>query len=131
MMTAEMDRDIVVIGGSAGALDPLKQIVADVPVGLNREVMVRCRNRTSIRRPHAVDTRLAGHSSDFGRRVVGVVLSGGLDDGSAGLAAIEVAAPKHVLPSEGIGGVIVHEVHEAAETGGRLQRGNGRRGGAN
>ena len=179
-------RDIVVIGGSAGALEPLKQIVTDLPADLPAAVVVVLhlsatarsalapilnragglqavtpRNGDPIRpgylytptpdlhlelhddgfrvthgpkvngaRP-SIDVLFRSAAATFGNRVVGVVLSGGLDDGSAGLAAICVAGgaavvqspddalidsmprnaiaaagPEHVVPAEKIGGLI-------------------------
>ena len=196
-MTSGVDthRDIVVIGGSAGALDPLKQIASDLPADLHAAVIV-CIHMAStantmlaailnraggmravtprdgdplkpgylyvptpdyhveltadaIRltkgprvngmRP-AVDVLFRSAAKAFGPRVVGVILSGGLDDGSAGLAAIhaaggvgivqsrddalvdsmpknaiELAAPRHVLKAEEIGAAIVEMVGAAAK----------------
>lgn len=188
-----MNRDVVVIGGSAGALDPLKQIVMDLPADLpaavvvvlhlgptSRSALAPILNRLGgmqavvprdgdalqpgyvytptpdhhveltgdgIRltrgpkingvRP-AVDVLFRTAAAAYGPRVIGVVLSGGLDDGSAGLAAIcaaggvaiaqapddslvdsmprnaiEVASPDHVLPADRIASMIVHETHGA------------------
>ncbi len=189
-----MGRDIVVIGGSAGALDPLKDIVVQLPVDMPAAVFgvlhipstARSALAVILNRlggPHAVAPRdgdpvkpgyvyvavpdhhleLAGDqirvtrapkingvrpavdvlfrsaAAVYGSRVVGVVLSGGLDDGSAGLAAIraaggmaiaqkpddavvdsmpknaiEVAHPDLVLPASEIGAAIVHAVMEDA-----------------
>ena len=188
-----MHRDVVVIGGSAGALDPLKQIVKDLPAELPAAVVVvlhlAAMSRSALapilnrvggmqavtpqdgdplrpgyiytptpdhhleltgdaikvtRGPRingarpAIDVLFRTAAAAYGSRVIGVVLSGGLDDGSAGLAAIaaaggvaiaqapddalvdsmprnaiEVAAPDHVLEAEKIGPMIVHEVHGA------------------
>lgn len=181
-----MHRDIVVIGGSAGALDPLKQVINDLPADLPAAVVVVLHVSASSRsalatilnrigglpavtprhgdavkpgyvyaptpdhhleicedgfhvthgprvngsRP-SVDVLFRSAADTFGARVIGVVLSGGLDDGSVGLAAIRsaggiaivqspddalidsmpqsaiaAAAPEHVVPSTEIGNVI-------------------------
>ncbi|HET7338641.1 MAG TPA: chemotaxis protein CheB [Candidatus Dormibacteraeota bacterium] len=181
-----MDRDVVVIGGSAGALDPLKQIVTDLSPDTPASVLVvlhvaatapsalaailsrlggmravNPRNGDRLRpgyiyvgspnqhlevsdgtihlthgprvngmRP-AVDVLFRSAAAAYGPRVVGVILSGGLDDGSVGLAAIRaaggvgivqspddalmdsmpknaigVAAPDHVVPADKIGETI-------------------------
>jgi two-component system chemotaxis response regulator CheB len=190
-----VNRDVVVIGGSAGALDPLKLIIQDLPAGLPAAVVVvlhlAAMSRSALapilnrvggmqavtprdgdelrpgyvyvptpdhhlelsrdvirltRAPRvngmrpAVDVLFRTAAAAYGPRVIGVVLSGGLDDGSAGLAAIgaagglgiaqspedavvdamprnaiKVAAPKHVLPAARIGSVIVHEIHGAED----------------
>lgn len=181
-----MHRDVVVIGGSAGALDPLKQIISDLPPDLPAAVLVvihlSATSRSALgsildrlggmrvvtprdgdpmragyvyvptpdhhlqladgtirlgRGPRingarpAIDVLFRTAAVAYGDRVVGVILSGGLDDGSAGLAAIraagglgivqrpdealldsmpknaiEVAEPEHVLPSDEIGPLI-------------------------
>ena len=190
-----MRRDMIVIGGSAGALEPLKQIVADLPADLpavviavihlgatshsalatilNRETGLRAvtpmdgdpllpgyvyvptpdhhlevaagtirvthRPRVNGMRP-AIDVLFRTAAEAYGGRVAGVVLSGGLDDGSAGLAAIRaaggigivqspddatvdsmprnaiaVARPEHVLPATRIGSMIANAVREPSE----------------
>jgi two-component system chemotaxis response regulator CheB len=136
-------RDIVVIGGSAGALAPLLRITAQLPIGLGATIFV-----VLHRAAHETDTLAAllgrstslavGSSEDgqplqsgtiyvappdrhlivkenhiritkgprenqwrpsidvlfrsaavaFGPRVTGIILSGALDDGSAGLSAV-------------------------------------------
>lgn len=187
-----MGRDIVVIGGSAGALDPLKEIVTDLPHDLPAAVLVVLhlaatsksalalilnrigglqavtpRDGDPLRpgyiyvptsnhhlevsdgklrvtrgpringvRP-AVDVLFQSAAAAYGPRVAGVVLSGGLDDGTAGLAAIraaggvgivqspddaliesmpknaiEVARPEHVMPASEIGAAITRAVRE-------------------
>jgi two-component system chemotaxis response regulator CheB len=188
-------RDIVVIGGSAGALEPLKLIVADLPADLPAAVLAVLHlspnapstlgpilNRVGglqavnpqdgdsirpgyvyvanpdlhlevtargIRQSHgprvnglrpSVDVLFESAAETFGSRVIGVVLSGGLDDGSAGLAAIreaggigiaqqpddasipsmpknaiQRAAPEYVLTADQIGPRIVQLVGEPVE----------------
>jgi two-component system, chemotaxis family, protein-glutamate methylesterase/glutaminase len=185
-MKVKVGRDVVVIGGSAGALDPLKDIVMDLPPDTQAAVVVvlhlsatapsalatilgrlggmqvvtprdgdplqpgyvyvavpdrhlELRDgaigltlgpRVNGMRP-AVDTLFRSAAATYGPRVVGIVLSGGLDDGSGGLAAIRaaggvgivqspddalmdsmpknaisVAAPEHVVPSQRLGETI-------------------------
>lgn len=174
------------IGGSAGALDPLKQIILDLPVDLPAAVIVVLHLATTSKsalapilnrlggmhvvapkdgdpirpgyvyvavpdhhlevtsetfrltrgpkvngsRP-AIDVLFKSAAAAFGERVVGVVLSGGLDDGTAGVIAIhaaggvgiaqsrddaliesmpknviQLANPKHVLRADEIGAMI-------------------------
>ena len=191
-----MRRDIVVIGGSAGALDPLKQIIGDLPPGLSAAVVIvlhmaaTAKSSLSVilnreagletviprdgdplrpgyayvpvpdhhteitpdglrltRGPRingvrpAIDVLFRRAASAFGPRVIGVVLSGGLDDGSLGLAAIRAAggvgivqspdeamadsmprnaialgSPDHVLPSREIGPMIASIVGAETES---------------
>jgi len=152
------NRNIIVIGASAGGFSALRQLVADLPADLNaaifivwhispdvRGVLAQVLGReTKLHAAHAVDGepinmgriyvappdhhllvsdgvvrvtrgpkenrfrpavdplfRSAAHS--YGRRVIGVILTGGMDDGSAGLWTIK----QH-------GGVaIVQDPHEA------------------
>ena len=196
-VTAGLRRDLVVIGGSAGALDPLRAIVRHLPADLPAAVVVvfhlaatspssmaAILNRAGtlhavtprdgdVVRPGdiyvpvpdhhtvlrdgtvhltrgpkvnglrpAVDALFASAAEAYGARVVGVVLSGALDDGSAGLAAIRAAGglgivqaphdalidsmprraislarPDHVLLAERIGEAIVRAVGEGADGG--------------
>jgi len=141
------DRDVVVIGGSAGGIEALRRIVAGLPAGLAASVLIvvdtgeRSRARLpdllgrqgplpaayavsgqrltpglitvappgqhlivtagEILRLHsgplvhrarpAIDPLMASAARVCGRRVIAVVLSGGLHDGSAGAAAVAAA----------------------------------------
>lgn len=153
-MTVGVRRDIVVIGGSAGALDPLRQIVADLPPDLPAAVVVCLHTAATARsalvsildraggmqavRPRdgdpikpgyvyvptpdhhleltgrgfrlssgpringsrpAVDVLFRTAAAAFGPRVIGVVLSGGLDDGSNGLIAVKAAGGAAIVQS--------------------------------
>jgi two-component system chemotaxis response regulator CheB len=176
-----MPRDIVVVGGSAGALQPLMDLLGELPSSLPATFFVVI--HTSPDTPGLLPTLLARRSAlaveyavdgapmAFGRvyvappdhhlilkngsmavtrgprengfrpavdplfrtaaachgsRVVGVVLSGGLDDGTSGLAAIKerggIAVVQHVeealasgMPSSAIKNVAVDHVVPAAE----------------
>jgi two-component system chemotaxis response regulator CheB len=136
--------DIIVIGGSAGALDPLRKIVTELPSGLAAKLFVvlhrpahsgdMLRNLLSwtsklpVRVPcdgerlesgtiyiappdhhlilkedymrltrgprenqwrPAIDVLFRSAAVVYGPRVIGVILSGALDDGSAGLSAVK------------------------------------------
>jgi two-component system chemotaxis response regulator CheB len=150
--TTEMQRDIVVIGGSAGALEPLRALVAAMPADLpasifvvlhlapstptvlpqmlsrgsriaareavdgepieqgriyvaaaDRHLLVRdghvlvTRGPTENRARPAIDPLFRSAARAFGSRVVGVVLSGYLDDGAAGLYAVKAAGGATVV----------------------------------
>lgn len=140
-----MSRDIVVIGGSAGALQPLMELLGGLPAAIPASILVAIHtspdtpgmlatvlaNRTRLTVAYAVDgtrvergrvylappdhhlllrngsmavTRgprengfrpavdpLFRTAAAHRERVIGVVLSGGLDDGTRGLAAIKAA----------------------------------------
>lgn len=198
-----MDRDIVVIGGSAGALDPLKQVISELPPGLPAAVFVVLHiaatqksllgpilNRLggmSVATPRdgdpvqpgylyvpmpdhhmelrdgtvhlshgprvngmrpAVDNLFRSAAAAYDSRVVAVVLSGGLDDGSAGMAAIRaaggigivqspedaivdsmprnaiaIARPQLVLPSDQIAAAIASAVGGSIRKESRLEMG--------
>ena len=188
-------RDVVVVGGSAGALEPLKRIVAKIPPDLAAAMLIvlhlspssttilaqiltrlgglqavtpedgdpvlpgyiyvaspdlhldlstgAIQNTTGPKvngtRP-AIDVLFQSAAATFGARVVGVILSGGLDDGSAGLAAIreagglaivqhpddatmesmprhaiERAQPEYVATADEIGAIIARLVGEPVE----------------
>lgn len=149
-----MNRDIIVIGGSAGAVDPLMHIAANLPEGMRASVFVvlhtsprskgelsgfidkvsklRCglavdgepirQGRIYFARPDfhllvegekvavkhgpkenfsrpALDPLFRSVAAAFGRRVIGVMLSGLLDDGAAGLVAIKKAGGIAVVQS--------------------------------
>jgi two-component system chemotaxis response regulator CheB len=157
-----MARDIVVVGGSAGALQPLAQILAGLPGDFPASIFVVIHTspetpgmlpsllgkRTALSvafathdepiRPGAVYVAPPDHhmllaagrvcltrgprengfrpavdpvfrtaATHYGARVVGVILSGGLDDGTRGLACIKEAG----------GASVVQRVEEASATG--------------
>jgi two-component system chemotaxis response regulator CheB len=190
-------RDVVVIGGSAGAVDALQMLVGDLPADLPAAVAVVVHGRAT--RGHNLPRLLAGRSGlpvtsahdgeplerrhvyvappgrhlliqgdmlrlsyaaeenrtrpaidplfrtaaeAYGSRVIGVILSGNLDDGSAGLlavrqaggitlvqdpaearfpempaSAIEFALPDAVLPVAQLAARIVHAVSDLIGTG--------------
>ena len=202
----ERRRDLVVIGGSAGALEPLKEIVAGLPADLPAAVAVvihmgptqptmlgpilnrgggppaitpregdpatpgyvyvatpdrhlevgvdgihlGCGPRINGARP-SIDVLFQSAAHAYGSRTIGVVLSGGLDDGSAGLAAIRQAGgigivqrpeeavaasmprsailrahPQHVASAGEIARLIVDAVNEEApERGSPAPKGEG------
>src|SRR5712671_2960357 len=107
---------VIVMGASAGGVDALSAAVAGLPAGLPAAVLVVLHvsprgksvlphildNRGALPAHHAVDGepkenglrpsvdtlfRSAAHA--YGPDVIGVVLSGTLDDGTAGLMAIK------------------------------------------
>ncbi len=139
-------RDIVVIGGSAGAIPPLRRVLSDLPADLPAALFVAihlspnspaalgtmlahetrlavsyARDGRAIRRGHvfvappdhhlliareqvlvtrgprengfrpAVDPLFRTAAAAYGPRVIGIVLSGELDDGTRGLARIKRA----------------------------------------
>jgi two-component system chemotaxis response regulator CheB len=136
------NRDIVVIGASAGGVHALRQLLADLPADLpasvfivlhtgaishlaeilakrsrlavssaingaeiqaghvyvavpdrhlllhDRHILLRRGPRENLCRP-AVDPLFRSAAATFGGRVIGIVLSGALKDGTAGLAAVK------------------------------------------
>jgi len=186
-------RDVVVIGGSAGAIDPLRTLVRQLPAGFNAAIAVvvhgagtrgynlakllnrdgplptvvaddgasldagriylaphgqhllldgpslRLSNAAEVNRARpAIDVLFRSAAETYGPRVIGVILSGSLDDGSAGLLAvrraggtglvqdprearfpempanaIQFALPEAVLPVLDLAGRVVHLVHES------------------
>jgi two-component system chemotaxis response regulator CheB len=201
------NRDLVVIGGSAGALEPLKVIVSGLPADLPAAVLVVLHigstgtsllpsilsrmggmqavapkdgdppqqgyifvatpNRhleltpEGLRNTHGPRVNGVRPSADVlfqsaarmsGPHAIGVVLSGALDDGSAGLAAICAAGgvgivqepddavvvsmpsnairrarPDHLAPAKGLAELIIRAVEEPAHNGARKKsRGGGR-----
>lgn len=180
--------DVVVIGGSAGALDPLRQLLRGFPgpvpasffvvihsspdtPGMLPTLLASCttmpvafasngdaiapghvyvapRDHHLLLHPHhvavtrgprengfrpAVDPLFRTAADVFGPRVIGVVLSGGLDDGTRGLAAIKAAGGLAVvqkldevfavgMPASAIRNVAVDHVVPAAELGAVVHR---------
>jgi len=152
MAGRERGRDLIVIGGSAGSLEPLRKLVAGLPADLPAAILVVIhissdfpsylqqilRNSGSLRtiapkekqklergviyvappdrhllvedgyvevsrgprenrhRP-AIDPLFRSAARWHGRRVIGVVLSGQLDDGSSGLMAVKIAGGMTVV----------------------------------
>jgi two-component system chemotaxis response regulator CheB len=197
------NRNLVVIGGSAGALEALKTIASELPADLPAAVVVALHlganspsllstilgrssgmpavvprdgdpvkpgyiyvarpdhhlevSREGFRHGHgpkvngmrpAVDVLFQSAAAAYGAHVVAVILSGGLDDGSAGLAsvkfrggvtivqdpddaivasmpanAIKRALPDTVAPSSEIGALIVEAVSQPAHAADRKTKG--------
>ena len=99
---------MIAIGGSAGAIEALRALVARFPADLPASIFVTIHipadfpsmllllekacvvlsrgARENCHRP-AIDPLFRSAARAYGARVVGVLLSGELDDGSAGLMA--------------------------------------------
>ncbi len=186
------NRDIVVIGASAGGLQPLQRVLRDLPPELpaavfvvmhlgasshlatilarttalpvlqarsgqhiepghvyvavpglhlllhDHHILLRRGPRENLARP-AIDPLFRSAACSFGGRVIGVVLSGSLNDGTAGLLAIKrcggvavvqepadaavpempLSALRHVdvddtAPAAGLGALLARLVHEPA-----------------
>lgn len=147
---AQKNRDIVVIGASAGGLAPLMALVGDLPEGLraavfvvvhvgarshlarvlssrtalpvcqaengaqpklghiyvagpgrhlllhDNHILLRRGPRENLTRP-AIDPLFRSAACTFGGRVIGVILSGALNDGTAGLRAIKAGGGLAVI----------------------------------
>ena len=181
-------RDIVVLGGSAGAVDALRRVVADLPGGLPASIfavihvsphadsllpeivsrsgrlpashprdgegietgriyiappdhhLVLERDRIRVvrgpkenRHRPAIDPLFRSAAAAFGPRVIGVVLTGALDDGTAGLIAVKVAGGLAVvqeptdafsadMPRNAMKYLTVDHVAPVADLGGLLTR---------
>ena len=196
-MNGQTGRDIIVVGASAGGLEPVLQFVEQLPAALEasvfvvihfppegRSVLPQLLNRRGklgamhptdgqriehgyvyvgppdrhmivsgtrvdlVRGPQengyrpSIDVLMRSAARQYGRRVIGVVLSGTLDDGTAGLmyikrhggvaivqdpeeamypgmprSAMENVAVDHVLSVREMGAVILDLVSEPVEAG--------------
>lgn len=180
--------DIIVVGGSSGAIDALKAMAAELPADLPAAVLVVVHlqpgvpsaipqilaragplpaaharhgetiepgriyvappdyhlllNSGTVRLGHgplenrfrpAVDPLFRSAAVHYGGRVIGVVLSGSMDDGTAGLLAVKergglavVQDPEDAafpgMPSSAVEQVEVDHIVPAAELGGLLDR---------
>ena len=186
MARSSRTRDIIVVGGSAGALDALRSILAGLPPDLPAAVLVvlhvgevsylpsilvrsstlpvvpassgatiepgqvyvgppgfhllvhdshillRRGPRENLARP-AVDALFRSAAASLGSRVIGIVLSGSLSDGTAGLRAIKRCgglsivqspqeAPVPSMPRNALWHTDVDHVCAAAEMAGLLSR---------
>jgi chemotaxis response regulator CheB len=77
-------RDLVVVGASAGGIPALRTLLGDLPPEL---------------RP-AVDPLFRSAAESHGARVIALVLSGSLDDGSRGLAVVKSQGGIAIVHSE-------------------------------
>lgn len=91
-----------------------------IPGGMHAQVGVRCvhveeANERDLFRP-SVDRLFRSAAATYGERVIGVVLSGLMDDGAAGLAAIVRAGGVGVVqsPLEAQFGMMPYSAHKAA-----------------
>jgi len=179
-------RDVIVIGASAGGLQPLQQVLEDLPVDLpaalfvvlhmgatsrlvdilgrtaalpvlaaksglpiepgriyvavpglhlllhDQHILLRRGPRENLARP-AIDPLFRSAACTFGGRVIGVVLSGALNDGTAGLLAIKrcggmavVQQPDDAadpsMPLSALAHVDIDHVAPTAALGGLLAR---------
>jgi two-component system chemotaxis response regulator CheB len=181
----EDGRDIVVIGGSAGAFDPLKKVIAGLPPGFPASIFVvlhmapdsagvlpriltqlgglpavQAAHRARIepgtiyvaRSDHhlvlragrmlvqrgprengfrpAVDPLFRSAARAYGRRVIGIILSGGLDDGTEGLRMIKASGGVAVVQDPGeaaIDSMPFSAMRLVAPAAARRRTGRGRR----
>jgi two-component system, chemotaxis family, protein-glutamate methylesterase/glutaminase len=139
-------RDVVVIGASAGGVGALSEVVGRLPEDLRAAVFVVLHiaaSGTSVQGPRengyrpAIDPLFRTAARAFDGRVIGVILSGVLDDGTIGLAvvkehggrtlvqdpedalyagmpesAIEAVSPDRVLPAAELASAIEEFVRE-------------------
>jgi len=185
-MQASRGHDIIVVGASAGGIDPLRQLCQEFPADLpaavfivlhigirshladildrraalpvltaesgapvtpgtiyveppgkhlllhDEHVLLRRGPRENMARP-AVDPLFRSAAASYGSRVVGVILSGSLNDGTAGIRAIKrcggvavvqepMDATEPSMPSSAIRHVAVDHIAPAADLAALLYR---------
>jgi two-component system, chemotaxis family, protein-glutamate methylesterase/glutaminase len=179
-------RDIIVIGGSAGSFEPLRTVVSSLPASLPASILIvvhmspdvpsfldenlsrfsrlpviQATDNEPIRRGHvyvarpdyqftvergrmrvqrgprenrhrpAIDPLFRSAAREYGPRVIGVILSGRLDDGSMGLYAVKQRggiavvqdpdeATAHEMPSHALAYATPHYVLRASDIGSNL-----------